>query len=453
MKKKLREDERGLERSVAAVQAVVPYHTYTVGHAWFFVSLVLSAATSLRGASRVMALVMTFFQLPLPAPSWWAGRWWLLRLGYYKLTRPKEQAADWVWIVDHTVQIGVEKCFVILGVRLSAVSHPVRCLRHEDVEPIALCPVRQSNGEVVYQQLEDSLERTGLPREILGDQGSDLKAGVDRFCQHHPQTSYSYDIKHKTAVVLEHELAEELSWREFTHLAAQTTQRVQQTTLAFLGPPNQRTKARYMNLESLVGWGSATLRFLDRQPSEGSPELDPHHLEEKLGWLKGFREPLTVWHELLQIIAATESFVRTHGLYRGAHRALQKIRTPLAQSARTKTVSQHLLTFVAEQSFQAQHHERLLGSSEVIESVLGKFKRLEQDQAKGGFTGLVLGVGALVATTTREVVQKALETVSTKDVLDWCKQTLGHSVQAKRKAAFAIHDKTEQKWDQFREAG
>jgi len=438
---------------LAAFQAVVPYHTYTVGHVWFFVSLVLSAATSLRGASRVMALGMTFFQLPLPVPSWWAGRWWLLRLGYYKLTRPKEQAEDWVWIVDHTVQMGVEKCFVILGVRLSAVSHPARGLRHEDVEPIALCPVRQSHGEVVSQQLEDSIEKTGVPREILGDQGSELKAGVESFCQHHPETSYIYDIKHKTAVVLAHELEGDPRWQEFTHLAAQTKPRVQQTALAFLAPPKQRTKARYMNLESVLRWGSATLRFLDRQPREGSPELDPHHLEEKRGWLTGFREPLTVWHELLQIIAATASFVRTHGLSRGAHRTLQKILTPLAQSARPKAVSQHLLTLVAEQSFQAKHPERLLGRSEVIESVLGKLKRLEQDQAKGGFTGLVLGVGALVATTTREVVQKALETVSTKDVLDWCKQTLGQSVQAKRKAAFAVHDKTEQKWDQFREAG
>jgi hypothetical protein len=128
---------------------VVPYHTYAVGHVMLFVSLVLSAATSLRGASRVMALMMAFFRLPWPSPSWCTGRLWLLRVGYYKLTRPKEQAEDWVWIVDHTVQIGREKCLVIVGVRLSAWSGPERCLTHADVEPIALCPVRQSNGEVV----------------------------------------------------------------------------------------------------------------------------------------------------------------------------------------------------------------------------------------------------------------------------------------------------------------
>lgn len=432
---------------------VVPYHTYAVGHVLLFVSLVLSAATSLRGASRVLTLIMAFFQLPLRSPSWFTGRLWLLRIGYYKLTRPKETAEDWVWIVDHTVQMGAEKCFVILGVRLSALVTPERCLSHADVEPIALCPVRQSNGAVVYQQLQDSIVKTGIPREILGDHGSDLQAGVERFCQQHPETCSIYDIKHKTAVVLKHELHEDLRWQEFTGLATHTKQRVQQTALAFLAPPNQRTKARYMNLESLLRWGNATLIWLDAQQREPCSALDQQLLTEKLGWLQAFREALAGWQELLQIVEATESFVRKQGVYRGAYRALRAILMPLAQSARAKKVSHHLLAFVAAQSLQAKPHERLLGSSEVIESVFGKLKRLEQDQAKGGFTGLLLSIGAMVSTTTKEVVQSALETVSTKDVLNWCKQQLGQSVQAKRKAAFAVLIKTEQKRDQFQEAG
>jgi hypothetical protein len=321
------------------------------------------------------------------------------------------------------------------------------------VELIALCPVQQSNGGVVYQQLEASIATTGLPREIIGDHGSDLQAGVDRFCQQHPTTCSIYDIKHKTALVLQHELQEDTHWQEFTRLAAQTKQRVQQTALAFLAPPNQRTKARYMNLESLLGWGRATLRFLDTQQCDPGSDMDQHLLTEKLGWLQGFRETLTVWHELLQIIEATESFIRKHGVYRGAHRALRAILRPLAQRERTQKVCRHLLVFVAKQSLQAKAHERLLGRSEVIESVFGRFKRLEQDQAKGGFTGLLLSVGALVSPTTPEVVQKALETVSTKDVWDWCKQKLGPSVQAKRKAALARPRKTEQKRDQLRAAG
>jgi hypothetical protein len=64
-----------------------------------FVSLVFSAATSLRGASRVLTRIMAFFQLPLRSPAWFTGRLWLLRIGYDKLTRLKEAAEDWVWIL------------------------------------------------------------------------------------------------------------------------------------------------------------------------------------------------------------------------------------------------------------------------------------------------------------------------------------------------------------------
>lgn len=54
-----------------------------------FIALVLSAAVSLRGASRVLELWSTVFELPEVAPAWYTGRLWLLRVGYYKLTRPK----------------------------------------------------------------------------------------------------------------------------------------------------------------------------------------------------------------------------------------------------------------------------------------------------------------------------------------------------------------------------
>ncbi len=113
MKKKMTAEASGGAHGLAVLQHIVRYHTYAVGHVLLFVTLVFSAATSLRGASRVLSLIMAFFQLPFLSPAWFTGRLWLLRLGYYKLTRSKEVAADWVWIVDHTVQMGTEKCFVI----------------------------------------------------------------------------------------------------------------------------------------------------------------------------------------------------------------------------------------------------------------------------------------------------------------------------------------------------
>jgi len=194
--------------------ALVPaHHQYSVGTIRLFFALVLTVATSLRCASRVLALLGEVWEQPEAVPAWETGRWWVLRVGYYKLTRPKAHAEDWVWIVDHTAQLGPQKCLVILGLRLSALPAPGQCLRHEDVEPLVLEPVVKSSGEIVYQQLEATVKTTGVPREIISDHGGDVKAGVDRFCAAHPATVAIYDIKHKTAAVLQQELDGDPAWR------------------------------------------------------------------------------------------------------------------------------------------------------------------------------------------------------------------------------------------------
>lgn len=262
---------------------VAAHHHYSVGQVMLFVTLVLSAAVSLRAAGRVFAVVGAVLSLPLGCPSWSAGRLWLLRLGYYKLMRPKEVADDWVWIVDHSVQIGTEKCLVIVGLRLKASPAPERSLGYEDVEPIALFVVNKSNGAVVSQQLEETIAKTGVPREIIGDKGSDLHAGIQQFCQNHPESDYIYDIKHYTAAVLRQELADDPAWLEFTRLAGQTKSQVQQTALAPLAPPNQRSKARYMNVDTLLNWGQKMLAFSDQPSSEWAGQFDPTQVLKKLG--------------------------------------------------------------------------------------------------------------------------------------------------------------------------
>lgn len=426
-----------------------PRHRYPIGSIELFLGLVLTAAASLRCAGRAIEIMGSVLALPLPAPSWFAGRLWLQRLGYYKLTRPKVQADDWVWIVDHTVQIGKEKCLVILGIRLPDLPPAGCCVGHQDVEPIELVSVEQSNGEVVYQQLEATVEKSGEPREIISDHGTDLKAGIVKFCQHHPRTSAIYDIKHKTAAILKHELAQDADWSLFTRLAGQTKQHVQQTALAALAPPNQKSKARYMNVDVLVAWGQTMLVWLDKTPAEISPTFDMEQVKLKLGWVTRFRSQLEQWGELFQLVNITESFVRQAGLYYGANFDLACRLQHLASTERAEKVRRDLVTFVAQEEAKAHPDERLLGSSEVVESVLGKMKRIEQDQAKSGLTGLVLGISAMVSTTTKEVIQQALETVPTKQVGAWCQEKLGQSVQSKRRKAFTVSRKAEQKWNQL----
>ncbi len=261
-----------------------------------------------------------------PVPHFTTVRFWLLRLAYHKLHRPKEQGPDWVWITDHSNQIGQEKCFVILGVRLSQLPPPGQDfpLRLSQMEPIELEPVTVSDKEVVYRQLEANIAKTGVPRAIIDDQGGDLAGGVQLFCQAHPETIEIYDASHKAACLLKARLEHNEQWKAFTTKVGQTKCSIQQTEWAFLIPPSQKIKARYMNLKPLITWAVNTLALLDDPGPEVLKYGTRERLEEKLGWLRQFRERLADWSEMHQMIDVVLQFVRTQGLYREAAKDLRR---------------------------------------------------------------------------------------------------------------------------------
>ena len=401
------------------------------------IQFVLFGGSSLRSASRLLELIQQHLNLPIQVPHWLTGRQWLLRVGYWKLVRPKEQADDWVWLVDHSAQIGQEKCLVILGVRLSKLPPVGECLRHEDLELIELLPVTTSNQEIVHAQLEQAIAKTGVPRAILQDHGSDLHAGAMQFFQQHEHTLVLSDIKHKAARVLKHQLTNDPKWNSFSTLVGQTKFSVQQTELSHLVSPSQRSKARFMNLEKLISWGRNTLAILEDPPQVVLKHVTVERLEEKLGWLRPYREELAVWSRMQAVIDSTVGYVTSHGLYQGiAEELKEEALSSLPHCARSDLVRDELISFVAAESSKARPGERLPGSTEVLESCFGKLKYLEGEQSKSGFTGLLLSLGAIVSKTTQEVVSQAMTATRTRDVLQWCKEQLGETLQAKRKQAY-----------------
>jgi hypothetical protein len=168
---------------------------YAVGVVHWFVSLVLTCGASLRCAASVLEFIGSASDQEGICPDRSTGRLWLLRIGLAALLRPKAIADDWVWMVDHSIQIGQTKCLVILGIRLCDL--PVgRALCHEDMELIALEPMKSSTRDAVAVCLENAVCQTGAPRVIVDDHGVDLHGGVEIFRERHTETTEVYDIKH-----------------------------------------------------------------------------------------------------------------------------------------------------------------------------------------------------------------------------------------------------------------
>ena len=96
-----------------------------------------------------------------------------------------------------------------------------------------------------------------------------------------------------------------------------------------------------------------------------------------------------------------------------------------------------MTAFVAEQARRVRPGERLPRSTEVLESCFGRFKHLEKQQARGGFTSLLLGFGALLAQTTTQAVAEAMRHSGTQRIYEWCKEHLGPTLFGQGKMAFA----------------
>jgi hypothetical protein len=393
--------------------------------------LVLQAGTRLRRVAAELAMNFRWWGIDARAASYYSVRLWILRLGLHQLSRPKQQADDWMWIVDHTLQMGDRKCLIIVGIRQSAWDAENRVLSHEDVDLIDLQPVTESNGKVVYRQLKAAAAKTGVPRAITSDNGGDLHNGIERFRKGHRGTAWLYDIKHKTACLLKHALQHDRSWQEFTAKLHRFKQQVAQTSLAALAPPQQRSKSRYMNVDVLVEWAERSLRLLDSRKAITAAGLKRTHVESKLGWLRKFSPQVHRWAEMLAVAGTTEHFVRHEGVHAKAMEELAAA-LPKPTTSAAKRLRKQLLEFVREQSRQARDDERLLGSSEVLESIIGKFKNLAGERGQHGLTGMSLSIGALVGKQSVGTVQTAMSTITNQQVWDWCRLHLGSTVQSVR---------------------
>ena len=119
--------------------------------------LVMMAGSSLRSLPRIFEIFQNDPDPDAHLPSASGARWWLLRIGLYALREPLEQASDWVYIIDHSIQIGTLKLCLILGIRLTDLPSPSRPLRHSDMRLLALIPTHP----LTFQQL--------LPWRFMGD--------------------------------------------------------------------------------------------------------------------------------------------------------------------------------------------------------------------------------------------------------------------------------------------
>lgn len=396
----------------------------------------LARVVGLRASERVLKIIWEWLGVKEQLPDWTTIRMWLLRVGVAALREPVERANDWVWMADHSNQIGPEKALVVLGVRASQLPPPGETLRHEDIRLLTVQPGtvwKREDMAAVYRELA---ERYGVPRAVLCDGAVELRDGAQCLQKQRPDTIVLQDFKHKAAIFLKAAVGDDPRFAEFNTHLGKTRSAIQQTELAHLTPPGQKPKARFMNLASTLDWAAMVLWLLDHPEAKARELVTPQRLEEKLGWLRSFAAELGEWRECQQVVKAGVTFLNERGLFRGAGAELSAAMGTNLRHTASQRLAQRLVDFVTASEEQLKQGERLPMSTEILESTFALYKQLERQHSKGGFTSLLAAFGALLKTATDATIRWAFSAVSVKDVRQWTRENLGTTLTSKRLAVY-----------------
>jgi len=379
-------------------------------------------------------------------PVYQSIRTWMQRLGLARL-KQAEHADGGVWIVDHTIQIGKEKALVVLRV---PVGRPEGAdpLGQDEMEVLAIVPRASWKREEVLEVYGALVKQYGVPRAIASDGAPELQEPIgmlgERLDEILPKTAGKRppkplalrDPKHFLANQLEALLSRDPAWQEFSQHVGSTRSAVQQTELAHFTPPAFKTKARFMNLEATLQWANTALWHCDHPDSKSRENITAERMEAKLGWLRQFAPQLREWQACQDVVSTALTFLNEQGLFRGAAEQLQKLVAKYKKHPPCQQLIQALLKFLRSHEGQLKARERLPMSTEILESCFAKYKQLEQQHAKGGFTSLLLTFPVLLRPTTADEITASMQSVKTKDVQAWQQQHLPATLTSRRQLLY-----------------
>jgi hypothetical protein len=133
-----------------------------------------------------------------------------------------------------------------------------------------------------------------------------------------------------------------------------------------------------------------------------------------------------------------QAHLKTQGLRPGAREHLQAhLPPPATLTPRVAKVSETILDHVEAEAAKLPEDATGLASSDIIESVFGKYKYFSARGPLKEIGKQVLAIPALLCERSTHFSKEALESVRTLDVDHWVETHLGISILAKRRRALA----------------
>lgn len=342
----------------------------------------------------------------------------------------------WVAIIDHSIDIGTKKALVVLRVTLDALSQRQGAIRLADCECIGLRVCETVNGETISHDLEAIFNGSGTPAGIIKDCDYTLQKGVRLWSEKQAATvPIIEDIGHVMASALKAQFENTSGYKRFTQLTTNGANRLRQTKLAFLIPPKLRSKGRFQSIGKLGKWGEKMLDVLAvKGRAKKSSVLDK--LRTALPEFSLSRSFIRCFAKTANVVSQVMEVLKNRGLDQVSYEQCCQLAEQLPKHSKVK---KRLLIWL-EHHIEIQKKittQPLLVSSDIIESLFGRFKHIIERSPQADMNRTTLLIPALCGNLDDTTITQALSQTRHVDLKCWEQENIPYTSQKMRQAFFA----------------
>lgn len=343
-------------------------------------------------------------------------------MGHYLLHQSQERAQDWILILDESVEFGHSSLLVILGIRQSQLPED-RPLQAQDMACLFIGKASSWKGLDISHILNQLQQQLGRVIYVVSDKGNNLKKAIDLV-----NWQRVYDLNHFIAGKLKRLYEKNEAYQRF-HKAATHMRRYQcLSKAACLLPPVQRAKARFLNVDKLCTWGRKILQLLDRLNME-----DPMY--KAVQWVKQHQPIIKELHAIFQIANPICSLLKKAGINAQTIAQCEQILNRDTDYPSVNDFRQAIQSYLSQiqQQFTVQMKQgAILCSSDIIESIFGRYKSYFPTNAMIGITDTALSIALFTNKIDQQNLKKGLSSISTQQLKHYSKHEFGQSIVAQR---------------------
>ncbi len=231
----------------------------------------------------------------------------------------------------------------------------------------------------------------------------------------------TYDITHFIGNLLKRKYLKEDLFSEIKKKISNVRKQILQTPFCFLLPPKEQTKAKFLNLPRFSKWFKFILTYLDSHKDQKAHEYFGWLVDQK-DWITGF---------CLEI----DTLFKIQGLFKnnGVSDEFGDELLLLIHQINDRNIRKSLIDYIEiELKFAFDNNIRSLATTDIIESIFGRYKEAIKNHSMSEINRSVLSIPCICSNIDSKIIAEVAENISHRNLNEWTKKEIGETQFSKR---------------------